>query len=58
MKKEVVTAAAQTTPAIVGDIWLWLANHELAWFVSALTIVWILSQLYWGWRKFLKEQSE
>lgn len=58
MRKEIATAAAQTGPAIISDVWLWLMNHELAWFVSALTIVWIISQLYWGWRKYLKEQEE
>ncbi|NPT50715.1 hypothetical protein GNZ10_13505 [Ralstonia sp. 3N] len=58
MRKEIATAVAQTGPVVISDVWLWLINHELAWFVSALTIVWILSQLYWGWRKYLKEQKE
>lgn len=54
MKKEITVAAAQTVPAVLGDAWLWITNHELAWFVSALTIVYILSQLYWGWVKFIR----
>lgn len=58
MKRELVSAAGQTVPAIACDIWLWLANHELAWFVSLLTIIYICSQLWWGWRKYLKEQKE
>lgn len=58
MKKEILTGAAQATPAVLGDLWLWLTNHELAWFVSALTIVYILSQLFWGWMKYLRGREE
>ncbi|GEM_PF-5810032 len=58
MKKEVVTAAAQTSPAVLGDVWLWITNHELAWFVSLLTIIYILSQLFWGWAKYLRRRDE
>ena len=58
MKKEITVAAAQTVPAVFGDVWLWITNHELAWFVSLLTIVYILSQLFWGWAKYLRRQQE
>lgn len=58
MKKEIMTGAAQTTPAVVVDVWLWITNHELTWFVSALTILYILSQLFWGWAKYLRRGRE
>lgn len=58
MKKEILTGAVQTTPAVIGDVWLWITNHELAWFASALTILYILSQLFWGWSKYFRNRGE
>lgn len=58
MKKEFAVAAVQTSPAVIGDIWLWITNHELAWFVSLLTILYICSQLFWGWSKFWRGREE
>lgn len=37
---------------IAGNWWLWLVNHELAWWVSLVTIVYVASQLFWGWAKY------
>jgi uncharacterized membrane protein len=41
-------------PPIVGNWWLWLANHELAWWVSLGTLLYIASQLFWGWMKYFR----
>lgn len=41
-------------PPIAGNWWLWLSNHELAWWVSLFTMVYIASQLFWGWVKYFK----
>ncbi|WP_260430076.1 hypothetical protein [Burkholderia cenocepacia] len=54
MKREIAASAATTAPAVVSDVWLWLQNHDAAWWVSILTVIWILSQLYWGWAKFFR----
>lgn len=58
MKKEIIVAIAQTVPAVLGDAWMWVTKHELAWFGTALTIVYILSQLFWGWAKFLRRGQQ
>jgi hypothetical protein len=42
-------------PPIMGNWWLWLANHELAWWVSLFTVIYIISQLFWGWSKYLRK---
>lgn len=55
MKNEIVMKSA---PPILADLWLWLSNHELTWFVSGLTILYIVSQLIWGWTKYFKRGDD
>jgi len=49
--------AVKNVPPVMVDLWLWLSNHELVWFVAALNIAWICSQLWWGWGKYLREKK-
>lgn len=57
MHKEVITSAASGTASAVGvasSWWLWLIDQNAAHIVSALTIALIISQLFWGWRKYFR----
>ncbi len=51
---EAAWAVIKTSPAVLSTLWLWLSNHDGAWWVSKLTVLYIVSQLIWGWSKFLK----
>lgn len=50
---EMAWGVIKTMPGLVSTMWLWLSNHDGAWWVSVLTVVYIVSQLIWGWSKFL-----
>ncbi|MEK6357500.1 MAG: hypothetical protein V4796_32425 [Burkholderia cenocepacia] len=52
-----VKATAQSAPPITSSIVLWFFNHDAAWWVSVLTAVYVISQLFWGWRKFFKGEA-
>ena len=54
MNDTVWATIGKNLPPIVGNWWLWLENRELAWWVSMLTILYIISQLFWGWSKYLR----
>lgn len=59
MHKEIVAAGmngATSTASVISSWWLWLIGANSAHLVTVLTIVLILSQLVWGWRKFFKER--
>ncbi|MGG1943189.1 hypothetical protein AB1286_33145 [Trinickia sp. NRRL B-1857] len=58
MHKEMVAAATNGTASAVGvtsSWWLWLIDPNSAHIVTLLTVILILSQLVWGWRKFFSE---
>lgn len=58
MSKEAIGVAASSAASGVGtvnSIWLWLIADPAAHSMTILTGILVLSQLYWGWRKFIKE---
>jgi hypothetical protein len=58
MHKEVVAAAtngAASAAGVTSSWWLWLIDPSMAHIVTVLTVILILSQLVWGWRKFFSE---
>lgn len=60
MHKETIAMAASGATSAAGvasSWWLWLIGHSGADVVTALTALLIASQLFWGWRKFLKGVS-
>ncbi|MDR7006094.1 hypothetical protein J2W46_002998 [Paraburkholderia strydomiana] len=60
MHKETIAASANGATSLAGigsSWWLWLTDPNSAHVVSVLTMILILSQLVWGWRKFFKERS-
>ena len=60
MHKDVLTAGtnlATSASGIASSCWLWLTDPNAAHIVTLLTVILILSQLIWGWRKFFKEKS-
>lgn len=60
MHKEMVSAATNLTAStggIASSWWLWLIDPNSAHIVTILTILLILSQLVWGWRKFFKDSK-
>lgn len=60
MHKETIAAGTNGVSSLAGitsSWWLWLTDPNAAHVVTVLTIVLILSQLIWGWRKFLKERA-
>jgi hypothetical protein len=60
MHKEIIataTNAATSAAGVTSSWWLWLIDPNSAHVVTVLTVILILSQLIWGWRKFFKERS-
>jgi hypothetical protein len=58
MHKEMAAIAASGATSGVGVVsswWLWLTDPNSAHVVTAMTLILIVSQLIWGWRKFFKE---
>lgn len=59
MHKEFISAGTNGAASVAGvasSWWLWLIDPNSAHIVTVLTVILILSQLVWGWRKFFKEQ--
>lgn len=59
MHKEIVsttTNVATSAGGIASSWWLWLIDANSAHFVTFLTVLLIVSQLIWGWRKFWRER--
>lgn len=56
-KEAVVTAASGATSGVgvLSSWWLWITEPNYAHVITALTMILIISQLIWGWRKFFKE---
>lgn len=57
MHKETVsitTSGAISGAGIANSLWLWLIADPASHSLSILTGLLIASQLFWGWRKFLK----
>lgn len=59
-KEMIATTASGATSAtgVASSWWLWLVDPNLAHIVTVLTIILILSQLIWGWRKTLRGGGE
>jgi hypothetical protein len=53
MKNQIASASIQTAPPIASTLWLWVVNHDAAWWVSMFTVAYLVSQLVWGWARFL-----
>jgi hypothetical protein len=55
MHKEIISAATNGASSVGGvgvSWWLWLVDPNSAHIVTVLTVMLIISQLIWGWRKF------
>ncbi|MFM0020918.1 hypothetical protein [Paraburkholderia azotifigens] len=60
MHKEVISTSANGATSLAGitsSWWLWLTDPNAAHIVTVLTVILLLSQLVWGWRKFFKEKA-
>lgn len=60
VNKEIAASAISAGTSVAGianSWWLWLTNSNAAHVVTMLTILLIVSQLIWGWRRFFKERS-
>jgi hypothetical protein len=47
MKNEIAKSAAQATPPLGGNLWIWLNSHDINWYVAAATIAFIALQAYY-----------
>lgn len=60
MNKEAIAAAASGGTTLLGTVnswWLWLTDPNSAHIVTALTVLLIISQLIWGWKKFFRGEA-
>ncbi|MFM0300021.1 hypothetical protein PQQ99_07825 [Paraburkholderia sediminicola] len=57
MHKEMIattTSGVTSATGVASSWWLWLVDPNSAHVVTMLTVLLIVSQLIWGWAKFLK----
>ncbi|NIE67481.1 hypothetical protein F3J17_26790 [Burkholderia sp. Ax-1719] len=54
---EIVWGGVKASPGVMATLWLRLVNHDAAWWVSMLTMAYIVSQLIWGWSKFFGKKT-
>jgi len=59
-KEMIATTASGATSAtgVASSAWLWLVDPNSAHIVTVLTVALIISQLIWGWRKFIKGEGK
>lgn len=60
MNRETTAMAASGVASSAGignSIWLWMISDPAAHGLTVLTGLLVLSQLFWGWRKFLREEG-
>ncbi|RQV20675.1 MULTISPECIES: hypothetical protein [Burkholderia] len=47
MKNDLATSAVKAAPAVGGNFWLWLTNHDINWWVAVATIAYIGLQAFY-----------
>jgi hypothetical protein len=45
--KEMAASAVKATPPVGANVWLWLAGHDINWWVALLTIGYIVLQAFY-----------
>ncbi|QBQ99262.1 hypothetical protein [Paraburkholderia pallida] len=57
MNKQTMASTASgviSGAGVINSTWLWFLADPAAHTLSILTALLVISQLFWGWRKFLK----
>jgi hypothetical protein len=47
MKSEFVASMTKAAPAVGGNFWLWLTNHDINWYVALATLGYIGLEAYY-----------